>query len=219
MFDETIIGSYGYPTWFISMMLQFYFTFHIIIWLKSKLKNKPFLVLSILISLSWTIFVVLMHRETERVWNSFFLQYFWEFALGMAIADKASKDEKIITKGIKQSLLLSIGIGSAVLCGVLTLKAGEPGKMFNDYFALTATASLSIFLFNLKIKPINKILLFVGKLSTPIYLLHILFILVITNVFSGLDPIYIVLLSVIGIVPVAWVYQKMIKAYFKFSKI
>ncbi|CAA6799024.1 MAG: Peptidoglycan/LPS O-acetylase OafA/YrhL [uncultured Aureispira sp.] len=219
MFDESIIGSYGYPTWFISMMLQFYFAFHIIIWFKSKLRNKPFLVLSILISLSWTIFVVLMHKETERIWNSFFLQYLWEFSLGMAIADKASKDEKIITKGVKQSLLLTIGIASAVLCGVLTLKAGEPGKMFNDFFALTATAFFAVFVFNLKIKPLNKILLFVGKLSTPIYLLHILVILVITNLCSNLDPIYRVLLAVISIVPIAIVYQKMIKAYFKFSKL
>jgi peptidoglycan/LPS O-acetylase OafA/YrhL len=219
MFDESIIGSYGYPLWFISMILQFYFTFYLIIWFKSKLKNKAFLVSSLLISISWAILVLLMHKESERIWNSFFLQYFWEFALGMLIAEKASKNELLIKKRPNQLLLLTIGVISCLLGGLLALKGGNGGKLFNDFFALIGSAILAIFLYNLKIKPINRFFLFIGKISTPVYLLHILVILTISNLFNHLSSIYIVLLSLIMIVPISLVYQKMIKSYFKISKL
>lgn len=213
MFDETIIGSYGYPLWFISMILQFYITFYIIIWLKSKLKDNPFLIVSFIISISWTIFVLWIGKGNERIWNSFFLQYFWEFSLGIFIAEKASKNEKLITKDIHQLLLLTIGGVSCLIGGFLALKGGDAGKLLNDFFALTGTALLSIFLYNLKIKPIHQFFLFVGKISTAVYLLHILVILIISNLFSGLNSIYIVLLALITIIPVAFIYQKMINSY------
>lgn len=218
MFDESIIGSYGYPLWFISMMLQFYFTFHILVWLKSKLKNKPFLILSIFISISWTLSVVLMHKEGERIWNSFFLQYFWEFVFGMVMADKAFKNENFFDQNMKQLPLITTGLTSGVLCALLVLKAGDSGRLFNDFFALIATASLAVFLYNLKIKPFNKLCLFIGKISTPIYLLHIVLILTITNLFSNLNSVYIVLLALVSIIPLSLLYQKMINAYFKMMK-
>lgn len=214
MFDESIIGSYGYPLWFISMILQFYFTFYLIIWLKSKLKNRTFLITSLLISISWAIVVVLMHKEGERIWNSFFLQYFWEFSFGMVIADKVSKNEQLITKSPNQFLLLITGLISCVICGLLALKGGSGGRLFNDFFALTGSALLATFLYNLKIKPINQLFLFVGRISTAVYLLHILVILTITTLFDNLSPIYIVLLSFVSVIPVSLVYQKMIKSYY-----
>ena len=73
MFDESIIGSYGYPLWFISMILQFYLAFHLIVWIKSKLNNIQFLTLALLISAIWIALVILLNKGDERVWNSFFL--------------------------------------------------------------------------------------------------------------------------------------------------
>jgi len=42
MFDESIIGSYGYPLWFISMIIQFYLVFTLLTILKEKINNKLF---------------------------------------------------------------------------------------------------------------------------------------------------------------------------------
>jgi peptidoglycan/LPS O-acetylase OafA/YrhL len=218
MFDESIIGSYGYPLWFISMMLQFYFTFHILVWMKSKLKNKPFLILSILISITWTISVVLIHKEGERIWNSFFLQYFWEFVFGMVIADKASKNENFFDQNMKQLPLIVTGLTSGLFCALLVFKAGASGRLFNDFFALIATASLAIFLYNLKINAFNKLCLYLGKISTPVYLLHIVLIRTITYTFTSLTPVYIVLLALVTIIPASLVYQRMMNAYFKLMK-
>ncbi|BDS11457.1 acyltransferase family protein [Aureispira anguillae] len=214
MFDEHIIGSYGYPMWFISMILQFYFTFHLIVWCKSKLKNRTFLIASFFISISWALVVFLMNKESERVWNSFFLQYFWEFSLGMVLAEKVFENEGLLEKNPNQSLLLIIGVINCIFCGFLGMKAGDVGKLFNDFFALTGSACLATFLYNVKIKPLNQLFLFVGKISTAVYLLHILVILTITNLFDNLAPIHIVLLAGITVIPVSLVYQKMINRYY-----
>jgi peptidoglycan/LPS O-acetylase OafA/YrhL len=195
------------------MILQFYFTFHLIVLFKSKLKDKTFLLTSFLISISWAIIVFLMNKEGERIWNSFFLQYFWEFALGMVIAGKVFRNEKLLIKGTNQSFLLTMGLILCTICGFLGMKGGDVGKLFNDFFALTGSAFLATFLYNLKIKPLNKLFLFVGKISTAVYLLHILVILTITNLFDNLNPIYIVLLASIAVIPVSVVYQKMIDSY------
>lgn len=215
MFDESIIGSYGYPLWFISMILQFYFTFHLIVWFKSKfkLKDKTFLLTSFLISISWGIIVFLMNKEGERIWNSFFLQYFWEFALGMVIAGKIFRNEKLLKKSTNQSFLLTVGVILCAISGFLGMKGGDVGKLFNDFFALTGSGFLATFLYNIQIKPLNRLFLFVGKISTAVYLLHILVILTITSLVDDLNPIYIVLLASIAVIPVSFVYQKMINKY------
>ncbi len=219
MFDESIIGSYGYQLWFVSMILQFYLTFHLIIWLKSKLKNSLFLTTAFAISIGWAILVFLLNKEDERIWNSFFLQYFWEFALGIVIAEKVSKNERLINKNINQTLLLLAGLLSTAIYGFLAIKAGDLGKLFNDVFALTGYAFLAIFLYNLKFKPINRFFLFIGKISISVYLLHVLLFLTLSVLIKNLNVIHIVILSILIISPLSLVYQRMINIFFKLSKL
>jgi peptidoglycan/LPS O-acetylase OafA/YrhL len=219
MFDESIIGSYGYSLWFISMILQFYFTFHLMVWLKSKLKNRYFLISGLFISFSWAILVILMNKEGQRIWNSFFLQYFWEFSLGMVIAEKIFENEDLLNKKTNQLFLLTVGAISSILCGVLALKAGDAGRLFNDFFALIGSAFLVVFLYNLKIESINTFFLFIGKISTSVFLLHIPVILTISTLYNDLNPIYIVMLSFMIVIPASFLYQKMITAYFKMTKL
>jgi len=218
MFDNSIMGSYGYPLWFISMILQFYLSFHIIIWLKSKFKNKLFLISSVLISLSWALIVYLTDNESVRVWNSFFLQYYWEFALGIIIAERIVKKQKLTDKKINQFLLLVIALVNCALYGFLALEGGSWGKLFNDFFALIAYSLLAVFIFNLNIKLLNKIFLFIGSISLSVYLLHILVLLTLANLFD-FNPIYIVLLSLIILFPLSVLYQKLVNIFFKISKL
>lgn len=51
----------------------------------------------ITISLLWSTIVGLTGHAEERVWNSFFLQYLWEFCLGMKLAEwYAAHPEKLL---------------------------------------------------------------------------------------------------------------------------
>ena len=42
--------------------------------------------ISLLISLVWATVTTYLGIDDERIWNSFFLQYLWEFVLGMWLA-------------------------------------------------------------------------------------------------------------------------------------
>jgi len=153
-----------------------------------------------------------------RVWNSFFLQYYWEFALGIIIAERIVKKQKLTDKKINQFLLLVIALVNCALYGFLALEGGSWGKLFNDFFALIAYSLLAVFIFNLNIKLLNKIFLFIGSISLSVYLLHILVLLTLANLFD-FNPIYIVLLSLTILFPLSVLYQKLVNIFFKISKL
>lgn len=98
MFDETIIGSYGYPLWFISMIIQFCFVFKLLVGLKTLVGDRWFLIITTIASFSWIAFIIIIDKETERVWNSFFLRYVWEFAIGMVWSCKLNPDTELSIK-------------------------------------------------------------------------------------------------------------------------
>lgn len=68
----------------------------------------------------------------ERIWNSFFIQYLWEFSLGMNVADHLYNGEKI---EIHKTRLFVIAASGLVLEAILGLKGGM-FKVFNDVPAL-----------------------------------------------------------------------------------
>lgn len=45
------------------------------------------------ISLAWSTVVGVLGYEEMRPWGSFFLQYLWEFCLGMWIAERCMKED------------------------------------------------------------------------------------------------------------------------------
>ena len=86
MFDDRIMSSYGYQFWFISTIIQLYLIFTILAWLKSKVSSPLFFVIGLAASISWMIVVLFFGKEDNAVWIRFFLQYVWEFMLGMILA-------------------------------------------------------------------------------------------------------------------------------------
>lgn len=192
MFDESIIGSYGYPLWFISTIIQFYLSFHIIVYLKKKTKDLHFLIITISISLLWSFFVVAIGKESERIWNSFFLQYLWEFGLGILAAKRIIKGEQEKIVKLKSWQTLSLGIGFSISYALLALKGGEIGQMYNDIPAFFGFTFIAIWLYNLKLKAIRKFFLFTGSISFSIYLVHTLVLRVIFVIFENSVPSYII---------------------------
>jgi peptidoglycan/LPS O-acetylase OafA/YrhL len=219
MFDEKIIGSYGYPLWFISMIFQFYFAFYIIIYIKQSLKRESFfLIASLAISVIWAILVLELQKESVRVWNSFFLKYLWEFALGMIIASLLHNGFNFENR-IKSIFILMIGIICCAIYGGMVFLMGEVGNLFNDIPALIGYSSLAVWLYLLKVKFINSFFLFTGKVSYSLYLMHTLIISIIAFTITGLSPLSILVVALLFSYLTSYYYQFVINKIYKILKI
>lgn len=216
MFDSTIIGSYGYQLWFISTIIQFYFIFYLLIYLKKKQNDGWFLALGFIVSISWSVFIILIGKDDLRSWNSCMFQYLWEFMLGMLIADRLKKDNLKINLNLY--LLATISILSIILYAAMALKFGQVGKVLNDLPALIGYSGFAILIFKLNIKPINKFFIFTGELAFSVYLLHFLILFIFVKSISIPKPL-IVTLALLFTYLGSIYYDKAINLLYKVMKI
>ncbi|NQX38578.1 Peptidoglycan/LPS O-acetylase OafA/YrhL, contains acyltransferase and SGNH-hydrolase domains [Pedobacter steynii] len=188
MFDNDITISYGHQLWFISTIIQFYLVFPFLLKLLNRIPGKWFICIGFLISIFWSIFVFLMEKSDLRIWNSFFLQFMWEFMLGMAMA--RWKDKSFLNRKFNHLyLMLFTGLG-LLTYAFLAFKGGQVGRLFNDIPALIGYTGLAVMVYNFRIKAVNDFFLFTGKISYALYLIHVLVITV------GLYVIHALQLSV-----------------------
>lgn len=175
MFDSKIIGSYGGQYWFISTIIQFYLIFHLLAWFKRKSNNAVYVITGIIISISYTFIVLYAGKQYLTAYNRFFLQYLWEFMLGMVLAEMVKTGQfYTLTKRINNFHILLIGVAGMAVFVLLAVKFGMAGVLLNDIPALIGYTCLAIFLYNLKIKPINQFFLYTGEISYSLFLVHIL---------------------------------------------
>jgi len=211
MFDNHIIGSYGYQLWFLSTILQFYLLFHVLAWFKTKSKNRYFLLIGLMISFAWGALILFLGNADLRNWNSFFLQYLWEFMLGMVFASLLIQNR--LRLHLNAFHFLVLGTFMLLIFAFLALRGGEIGKVFNDIPALLGYSSIAIFFYFLKIRPFNQFMLYTGKISFALYLVHMLIMNITNLVFKtiGLEISYIWIgVSVILSYLIAHYYQKLI---------
>lgn len=173
MFFNEYECSYGGQMWFVSTIIQFYLLWPIIISFykhTKKVNNKLPIIISALLSLIWATSVSIIGRNDYRVWNSFFLQYYWEFVLGMLIADMYNKNADLIKLPKYKHLIITCIIGLS-----LTAFAGFKGgilKVYNDLPSLIGYLSLALIIY--KIAICNRFFLMTNKWSYEWYLVHIL---------------------------------------------
>lgn len=216
MFDESIIGSYGYPLWFISLIIQLYIVFYILKWMLKLLGAWKFILTCLLLSGLWIAFTIQTHNADVRVWNSFFLQYLWEFALGMIIADKYIAQINNLVKSGNLFWVLLIGVSASALYGFLAVKGGGVGKLLNDFPALVGYTLIAVFIYGLKVNWINTFLLHLGKISFSLYLLHFLILRVGIVLLKPAFSMYIILCIVAITTYVSAVfYQKFVNWIYK----
>lgn len=157
------------PFWYISTLFQFYLIFIPLIRLKEKLRNpKAFGGLCFFISVFWWIISVQIGIAEQRIWGSFFLQYLWEFALGMLIAEYLSAGNviRINVKVLLVTFLIGIGIaGVAKIIGGFLVS-------FNDVFAMFGYGAFALLLYSFK--KLNLFVNFVSDISYELYLVHTL---------------------------------------------
>jgi peptidoglycan/LPS O-acetylase OafA/YrhL len=181
MFDERIVGSYGYPLWFISMILQFYIVFYLLMFLAEKTSIRTFLVICFLLSLAWIAVVIWLDKEPQRVWNSFFLRYLWEFGLGMTLAHYLIRTNFRLPFRFSPWLFLIIGVLNCALYAFLALKGGSLGAMTNDIPALIGYSSIAIWIYLIGIRFVNSFFILSGKVSYSLYLVHTLVLLLLIH--------------------------------------
>lgn len=185
MFSEHYILSFGGHFWFISAIVQFYLVFPALVWLRRKSGNGlVFLGVTLLLSMAWWLLVFMLNKGDLRNWNSFFLQFLWEFALGMVLAEYFLKPDTTPKLGIKGDfwnykwwVYLPIGLTGTGLMVFIILKMGELGRVFNDIPALIGYTALCIFLFRLSeqwLPPVKSFFLWIGSFSFSLYLMHVL---------------------------------------------
>ncbi|MCF0134296.1 MAG: acyltransferase [Blautia sp.] len=166
MFVPELEGSFCYPFWYMSTLFQFYLLFIPLCNLKKRMKTRTFVIICVGASVLWWILSVSLGIASERIWGSLFLQYLWEFAIGMALAEYlAGKDLKV-----KLWVLAAVaGIGLAT-GGFLAVKGGFL-KSFNDFFLMSGYLSAAVILY-LFLPFVKKICLQVNQISYELYLVH-----------------------------------------------
>lgn len=204
MFIPVYEESFG-PFWFISTLFQFYFLFVPMVRLKENIGPKKWFVGCSSLSITWWVFTAITGLSDQRIWGSFFLQYLWEFALGIVIAEYL-KSGKSIT--IKTQWLIVIGIIGIGIAGVAKVVGGY-FTAFNDIFAAFGYGAISLFIYTMGCSAINKFIFFTSKISYELYLVHIL-------VFSTIrlfvpNFVFSIILSVFTSYVIAFSYQSHIK--------
>ncbi len=186
MFNNDLIGSYGYQLWFVSTIIQFYLLFHLIVWLRERIPGNGFIWVGLGISWAWAAVILLLHKEGLRNWNSFFLMYLWEFMLGMYCAE-IYLEKKFAFWNIRKGVLISISIAGLAIYSLMAILFGRAGKVFNDLPGLLGYAALCVFIFSLHIKPLNRFILFTAKISFSIFLIHFLILNLVQATCRSLD--------------------------------
>lgn len=179
MFAERYIESFGGHFWFISTIIQFYLVYPVLVWIKRKLGNGFFFLFALAVSVAWWLTVYFLGKGNSRVWNSCFLQFLWEFALGMVLVEsfKIRNPQSAFRISVNWWFSFLIALFFTALMALMILKMGDAGRIFNDIPALIGYAAFSVFFFQVGEKffpPLKQFFLWVGGFSYSLYLVHIL---------------------------------------------
>lgn len=207
MFDETLESSYGGQMWFVSTIIQFYVFWPLIVRL---FKCKYSMIISLLISILWATVVGLTDHAEQRIWNSFFLQYLWEFILGMHLAKLYyNAPQKITVPSFK--ILIPVCVVAMALTFIMALKGGF-FKLYNDIPSLAGYLFLSLILYKVSIKWVNKYFIYTNKISYEWYLIHILIFACCKHFLRELIPVYVIIpVQLISSYFFAYCYEKLLK--------
>jgi peptidoglycan/LPS O-acetylase OafA/YrhL len=184
MFIEVHIESFGGHFWFISAIMQFYLIYPLLRALYQRL-NAPWIFLGICmaISITWWLLVFDWHKSIWRSWNSFFLQFLWEFALGMVLADfyRQKEHKKFVFKpdfwNYTWWVYLPVGLFFLLIVVFTYLKLGDVSRAFNDIPALIGYTSLCVFTYHVSrmfLPPLAWFFEWIAGFSYSLYLTHAL---------------------------------------------
>ena len=173
MFYESHMGSFGFHLWFMSTLIQLYLFVPLLRRFLGGKQGVWWVFFFTFLSVGYNLFVVLSQHASMRTWNSFFLAYLWEFALGIWMGQR--RDERLFKLKLPQSLLMWIG-GLAGMA-LFTLALGQAGRLLNDIFAFLSITGFVAFTFGLtgktfSLQRIRSFFVKAGGYSYEFYLVH-----------------------------------------------
>ena len=170
MFVPAYEMSFGGQLWFVSTIIQLYIVFLPLCHLYKKLNynSSLFFAINMSVSIIWWIFLFIMKLGDFRIWNSFFLQYLWEFALGMIIARHIYNGKTISIKTRTIVLMAFIGIGIEGVTGIM----GGILRSFNDIFCAMGFFGIIAIIYLMNFNFLKRMLIKLSNVSYEIYLLH-----------------------------------------------
>jgi peptidoglycan/LPS O-acetylase OafA/YrhL len=174
MFDETLDTSFNYPFWFMSTIIQFYLVFPFLQKLLTVIRYKYFLGITFALSCFYWFLIVWLGLDELRIYNSFFLQYLWEFCLVMVVA---TEYKNFPSGAFRYSpwLILVFALFNIGLMGTLAKFGGNIGRTVNDVPAAFGYLASCYFVFLLvenKRKYVKEFFLLIGAISYELYLTH-----------------------------------------------
>lgn len=212
MFSPELDVSLCYHYWFISSIIQFYLTWNIIVKL---FKMRKGLLIAFLISIAWWVAIYVIGYDGERNYASFFLQYLWEFCLGMWIAQKIYKNGILtcITNNLKKIYLLFFCIIGSALSAIMAWSDGFL-KIFNDVPSLIGYISGLLFIYSLNIRYINRFFSWSSSFSYELYLVHSFVFVLVYRILPEKIPIMIsILLNLFFAYIIAYCFSLCIKHF------
>ena len=144
---------------------------------------------ALLISLLWATFTTLTGLDDERIWNSFFLQYLWEFVLGMWLASVYYEHPEKLRLPKMWVLVVAMAAG-LVLTGVSGF-AGGIWKSYNDIPSLVGYMSMALIVYKIGFGAINRFFEYTNQVSYEWYLVHILVFAIYYQYLRGILPFYV----------------------------
>lgn len=199
MFSVKMDSSLCSHYWFISTIIQFYLAWPL---LTRLMKFRYGLFIALIISLIWTTLVSRLGYEDLRPWGSFFLQYLWEFCLGMFLAMKVNEyfdeDKTELPKWLDAKSWKWIWLLACMVCGlglnaVMTLFGGWL-KAYNDIPSLVGYLSCLLLVYKVGCVFVNKCFVWLDKIGYELYLVHSLAYTISFKLLIDKLPIYVVAL-------------------------
>ncbi len=209
MFSFELDTSLCYFYWFISTIIQFYLFYPLIVKV-FRLKYGGYILL--IISFLWSMIVGILGLEDERPWSSFFLQYLWEFGVGMWIAEKVllEKTEDMKLMDIHGYSWLWLLIGAVSGMGLSALMVWNDGilKLYNDIPSMIGYLSVALMIYKSGISILNQFFEYTNTFSYELYLVHGLVYVVMFAIFTSQIPKAILLIiSFLNAYLVAYIYK------------
>lgn len=213
MFSTVLDTSLCYPYWFISTIVQFYLFWPVVV---EAYRMRWGGQLLLVVSLLWSTFVGLLGLEEERPWGSFFLQYLWEFGLGMWIAERCTS-----TDGIGERLmnietykwwwLILSAAGGMGLSAVMAWNGGIL-KLYNDIPSLVGYLSVALLVYKAGIKMVSRFFEWANGFSYELYLIHsLVFTVIIYMVADKLATYLVLIVSFVAAYIAAYFYRLLTK--------
>lgn len=198
MFDENIMRSFGYHFWFMSTIIQFYLLFPLLLIVFRKIDSRPFFGLSFLLSTAYWGFLFFYGHGDDWIWNRAFIQFLWEFSLGMVLADLYKRQG--VEFWNENSFTLAAAAAAGAFLAVIIIKwGGEVGRVFNDIPILIGYAAGTMLFYRMAkrwLPLVKKAFVKIGELSFSLYLTHFfiirLLVYILTEVMHkpSISPIY-----------------------------